>query len=123
MRSADPTGRLSQIIEEIRTCRMKSVMKRWTSASLRGALQQWQRNMADADIIMLHHNMQFDAGVMLVKHQLNQLVSGLTCIDPQPPSRSHMLPNLPGSLAPRCRSIKNSGAELAKEAVRGPAAA
>ena len=64
-------------------------MKRWTSASLRGALQQWQRNMADADIIMLHHNMQFDAGVMLVKHQLNQLVSGLTCIDPQPPSRSH----------------------------------
>jgi len=36
----------------------------------------WQRNMADADIIMLHHNMQYDAGIMLVKHQLNQLVSG-----------------------------------------------
>lgn len=68
------------MIVDIRNCRMKSVMKRWTSASTRAALQQWQRNMADADIIMLHHNMQLDAGVMLIKHQLNQLVSGLSSI-------------------------------------------
>ena len=54
---------------------MKSVMKRWAWAAVRLAITQWQRNMADADIIMLHHNMQYDAGIMLVKHQLNQLVS------------------------------------------------
>jgi len=51
---------------------MGKVLKRWQNLEKGQAISSWQRNMADSDIINLHHQLQWDSAARLLRHVLMQ---------------------------------------------------